>query len=131
MYAQELMSVHLPLMLRTPNGVNSVGVNRDKWVLNSASRSPTHMEMFAFFGKLMGIAIRSKEYLALNIPSIIWKLLVNDTPTIDDLEAVDFSTVKSVDMIRNIDKQEGINADTFAAAFEMTFTCTCTYMLLR
>jgi hypothetical protein len=37
------------------------------------------MEMFVFFGKLMGMAIRTEEYLALNLPSIVWKMLVNDT----------------------------------------------------
>ena len=30
------------------------------------------------------------------------KLLVNDTPTKEDLEGIDFSLVKSMDLLRNI-----------------------------
>jgi hypothetical protein len=79
--------------------------------------------MFAFLGKLMGIAIRSKEYLALNIPSIVWKLLVGDSPTIDDLEAVDYSAAKSIELLRNIE-QQGIDAESFSSTFFETFTTT-------
>ncbi len=71
-YAQELQSKSLPLLIRTVNGRQAVGYNRDKWILNPSATTDTHLEMFAFLGKLMGIAIRSKEYLALNIPSIVW-----------------------------------------------------------
>lgn len=71
-YAQELQSSALSLFVRTPNGCGAVGFNREKWVFNPSATSQTELEMLAFLGKLMGIAIRSKEYLALNIPSIIW-----------------------------------------------------------
>ena len=46
--------------------------HREKWILNPGAVSSVELEMFAFLGKLMGIAIRSKDYLALNIPSIVW-----------------------------------------------------------
>jgi hypothetical protein len=124
MYAQELQSKHLPLMLPTPNGRHAVGYNRDKWVLNPASRSATHLEMFSFLGKLMGIAIRSKEYLALSIPSLIWKLLVNDNVTIEDLEGIDSSIVKSMNSIRYIDQEGILDDETFAMTFFETFTTT-------
>ena len=72
MYAKELQSPFLPLLVRTPNGRSAVGYNRDKWLLNPGATSSTHTQMFQFLGKLMGIALRSKEYLALDIPSFIW-----------------------------------------------------------
>lgn len=72
MYAQELQSPALSLLLRTPNGRQGVGQNRDKWILNPAATSSVELEMYAFLGKLMGIAIRSKDYMALNLPSLIW-----------------------------------------------------------
>lgn len=59
-------------MIRTPNGRHAVGYNREKWILNPNATSSVQLEMLAFVGKLMGIAIRSKEYMSLNIPSIIW-----------------------------------------------------------
>jgi hypothetical protein len=76
MFCQELQSAALPLMVATANSKNEIGINRDRWVLNPAAISATNMEMFSFFGKLMGIAIRSQEYLALNIPSLIWYVVV-------------------------------------------------------
>jgi len=125
MYAQELQSTLLPLMLQTPNGRHAVGFNREKWVLHPGSTSTTHMEMFAFLGKLMGIAIRSKDYLALNIPSLIWKLIVCDTPTQEDLEGVDVSFVSSMNSLRHID-ETGVDAETFGMTFFETFTITTT-----
>ena len=53
----------------------------------------------------MGIAIRTKEYLALNISSIIWKLLINDTPTIEDIELIDYSLIKSIDIMKSCDEE--------------------------
>ena len=55
--------------------------------------------MFAFFGKLMGIAIRSKEYLSLCLPPLVWKLLVRDAVGVEELEGVDRSLVKNLEMI--------------------------------
>lgn len=77
--------------------------------------------MLAFLGKLMGIAIRSKQYLALNIPGIIWKLLANDTPTVEDLEAIDFSLIKS---LKQLVEDPMVNADNFSDIFYNTFTTT-------
>lgn len=51
---------------------HTTGYNREKWILNPGAVSPIQLEMFSFLGKLMGIAVRTKEYLPLNIPSIIW-----------------------------------------------------------
>lgn len=121
MYAMELQSGSLPLMVRVPNEKQSVGQNREKWILNPGATSSLHMEMFCFMGKLLGIAVRTKEYLALNIPSIIWKLLVDDVPTREDLEGIDLFQVQSLDRMRHIES-EGITADTFNVIFYETFT---------
>ncbi len=82
--------------------------------------------MFAFLGKLMGIAMRSKEYLALNLPSLVWKLIAGDTPGVDDLEAVDVSLVRSLQTLRRIDQQGITDSAGFSAAFFETFTLTTT-----
>jgi hypothetical protein len=118
-YCQELQSSTLSLFVRTANGRGAVGMNREKWVLNPNACSRTELEMLAFVGKLMGIAIRSKEYLALNIPSIIWKLIAGDTPTIEDLEAVDVSIVNS---LKKVVDAEGTDAENFSYVYCLTFT---------
>jgi E3 ubiquitin-protein ligase HERC1 len=51
------------------------------------------------------------------------KLIAGDVPNHDDLEGVDFSLVKTIDMLRNIDKN-GVNKQTFSETFFETFTTT-------
>src|SRR5690606_1202967 len=89
MYSMDLQSSSMPLLIRTPNARHNAGQGRENWTLHPGSTSSTHEQMFIFLGKLMGMAIRTEEYLALNLPSMVWKLLVNDTINRDDLEAVD------------------------------------------
>ena len=117
----ELQSPSLPLLIKTPNGRHSVGQNREKWILNPSATSSLHMDMFSFLGKLMGIAIRSEEYMELNIASIIWKLLVHEVPAREDLEAIDLFQIQSLDNMRNIHLQ-GITRESFANTFYETFT---------
>merc|ERR1711871_1664474 len=64
-YTEELQSASLPLLIITPNGVHAAGQNREKWLLNPGATSMIELEMFAFMGKLMGIAIRSQQYMSL------------------------------------------------------------------
>ncbi len=45
--------------------------------------------MFEFVGKLMGMALRTKELLPLDLPSMVWKPLVGLPVTDSDLEEVD------------------------------------------
>lgn len=49
------------------------------------------------------------------------KLLVNDSPTIEDLEGIDFSLVKSMELLRTIEST-GVTADTFSSIFFETFS---------
>jgi len=45
--------------------------------------------MFEFVGVLMGIALRTKAPFAIDLPSIVWKTLLNLTVDTSDLEAID------------------------------------------
>ncbi|CAM9305222.1 unnamed protein product, partial [Sphacelaria rigidula] len=58
MYAQELQSTALPLLIRVPNGKHAAGMGRDTYVPNPGATSPAQVDMFVFLGKLMGHAIR-------------------------------------------------------------------------
>lgn len=92
-YCAELQSDALPLLVRCPNAVNDVGINREKWVPNPAvigssssgggggSSRACYAEMLSFLGRLMGVAIRSRQPLALDLPSIVWKQLVRSPIT--------------------------------------------------
>lgn len=87
-YCAELQSGLLPVLIRCPNAVSDVGINREKWLPNpavgregSSSCSTVHTEMLLFLGRLMGVAIRSQQPLDLDMPSIVWKQLVRSPIT--------------------------------------------------
>jgi len=85
----DLMSENTPLCIPCPNRKNSVGLNREKWLPNPSARSATHLSMFEFLGALMGVALRTGETLALDLPSAVWKKLLGISTDVSDLEAVD------------------------------------------
>ncbi|CAB3370488.1 Hypothetical predicted protein [Cloeon dipterum] len=99
---QELTTNAVPLLLATPNSVNDTGYNRDKFILNPQLTSPLHLSWFKFLGILFGVAIRTKKPLAVPLAPIVWKLLVGDFVTIDDLEEVDALYAQSLRGIRDI-----------------------------
>jgi hypothetical protein len=47
------------------------------------------MYLFNFFGRLIGIAIRSNVPMPLDFPSLFWKQLIGETPSREDLLSVD------------------------------------------
>ena len=42
--------------------------------------------MFEFFGKLMGVAVRSAQYMDVMISPMVWKLIVGEQVNIDDYQ---------------------------------------------
>lgn len=83
--SQELQSDKLPLLIRSPNmrlaeDQIGVGESRDKWIPNPAATSPACLAMFRFFGVLLAIAIRSKNPLPIDMPTLFWKLMVTTRP---------------------------------------------------
>ena len=97
-YCKELQSIPgVGLFLPCSNRRNQIHINQDRWLPNPSARSPLQLEMFEFLGKLMGIAIRNKEYLDLRLPSLLWKYLVQQIPSIEDLRAVDLLTVTHIE----------------------------------
>lgn len=97
-YCKELQSLPgVGLLLPCSNRANQIHINQDKWLPNPSARSPLQLEMFQFLGKLMGIAIRNKEYLDLRLPSLLWKQLVQQVPSTEDLRAVDLLTVSHIE----------------------------------
>ena len=124
-YAQELESPHMPLLLRTPNGRHSSGQNRDRWVLHPGNTSTTHRDMLAFLGKLMGIAVRTRQYMALSIAPFMWDLLVGCEPSLEALRGIDEMLVRSMDKIVHIE-DEGITSDMFQYVVMETFTTLST-----
>ncbi len=77
-----------------PNNRSLCGEQREKWTINPSSKSKINLDIFETLGRLFGFAIRSQNYLNLDLPSIIWKTLLNQPIYIDDLEKIDIHTAK-------------------------------------
>ena len=85
----ELQSNILPLFIKTPNSVYMESANQDLFVPRPSSTSAQHLQMYEFIGKLMGLAIRTKNLWNLSLPSIVWKALVQEEITDADVRGVD------------------------------------------
>jgi hypothetical protein len=66
----------LPLLVPVANARVGVGLNQDKFLPNPRCSSQLHLSMYAFIGKLMGLAIRGHHMLNLDLPSLVWKRLI-------------------------------------------------------
>lgn len=118
-WTSELQSPVLPLLLPSPNQVNDHGPNRDCWVLNPAASSAKELEFFEFLGKLMGCSIRNKLCISLSLAPFVWKVLVNDEITADDIFNVD--EVQG-NILTRLLHDENINRDNFSDLFpDLTF----------
>ena len=87
----ELQSINLPLFIPTPNSRNNT---QDMYICNPQATTPLHISMYSFVGKLMGIAIRGGHVLNLDLPSFVWKPLVQQSVTINDVAEIDSSAIQ-------------------------------------
>jgi len=99
----ELQSSILPLFIPCPNAREGIGENRNHFVPDPSATSPNQLAMFEFLGKLMGLAMRSGDTLSLDLPSIVWKPLVDDPVTEDDVMAIDRLSFKIVSEMRQLE----------------------------
>ena len=109
---------NLGLLIPSPNGIHDIGQNRDKFLLNSDDMTESKKRRFWFLGVLLGVAIRTKKPIALNLAPLVWKMIANCSTNWKDLENVDLHYAKTLKTIFEI----GIfsNADSFVpeAMFE-------------
>jgi len=106
----------LKLFIPCPNRENNAGDNRDKYIINPSANSEKDLEMFEFVGKLIGISIRTKSILSLNMPTLFWKSLVGVPTTTKDIEAIDCHSISSLKEALEMDKE------TFSTSFFEDFT---------
>lgn len=120
--SSELQSKTLPLLKPCPNAISGVGENREVFVPNVHLRSdPRLVQMAEFLGKLVGIAIRTKTPLDLNLPSVFWKSLVHEPVVRRDIESIHQGCFQVVDTIYHIDAH-GISEGMFDEIIDATFT---------
>jgi len=79
----------------------------------STSKSSFHQQLYEFVGKWMGLALRSRSLISLNLPSVVWKQLINDNVTEDDIVAIDKSAWQVLDQIRALESAPAMTAELF------------------
>ncbi|CAF4988859.1 unnamed protein product, partial [Rotaria magnacalcarata] len=110
----DICSTRLPLFILCPNGRINIGSNRDRWIPNvfPPNRSiPIDIKsQYRFVGQLMGMAIYTKQYLDVRFPLLLWKQLIYEEVTIEDIEAIDISSFSIINkMEENIRKVKTLN----------------------
>ena len=112
----DICSTRLPLFILSPNGRMNIGLNRDCWIPNvfppNKSISDDFKQQYQFIGQLMGLAIRKKHYLDLKFPLLVWKELLNESITIEDIESIDIQAFTSINEIEKNLEQTLTNKTT-------------------
>jgi hypothetical protein len=81
-------------------------------MLNPASHSPTHQELFEFFGLFLGFNIRSKSCMNWHFPPIFWKQLIGEQIGIHDLDTIDaYSYQTLMDIQKNAKERKPTEFD--------------------
>jgi len=117
----ELQSTFLDLFIPTPNNRSSSGTDREKWTLNPSAKSSLHLEIFKHLGRIFGWAMRSMNFLNLDLPSFVWKQILNVPLDMSDLERIDIHTANFLDDLNNLE-EKGIDKDTFDSIYDQSFT---------
>ncbi|CAF3035361.1 unnamed protein product [Rotaria sp. Silwood2] len=119
----ELCSTKLPLFILCPNGRTNSGSNRDQWIPNvfpPDRHIPDEFKnQYRFVGQLMGMAIRTRNFLDVRFPTLLWKQLVQEKVTIEDIEAIDISSFsiinqmeENIKQVKILNESEDGNANT-------------------
>jgi len=106
----------LPFFVPCPNQRSGTGENRDKFVPRPlpANNRVLILSGYELIGQLMGLAMRSGNLLPFNFPSIVWKVLVNDVVTVEDVTAIDALSFQIVTEIKQlVGRKVGLTADAF------------------
>lgn len=117
--AKELELPVLPLLIKTSNNRNDHGSNRDCFMINPSSRSPTHLEMFKFFGAWLSFCILTKSPVPIHLAPSLWKQLLGDTLEISDLES--FDAYSSQVLIDLKDHSSKLADEEFKKTVKLTF----------
>ncbi|NXT37497.1 HECD3 ligase, partial [Pelecanoides urinatrix] len=108
--------VPLPFFVRTSNQGNSSSDTRDMYVPNPSCKD---FPKYEWIGQLMGAALRSKEFLILALPALVWKQLAGEEVSWSkDFAAVDSELVKLLEVLEGLDRE----AFEFMFGRELTYT---------
>lgn len=92
---------YLPLVRPSPNAIDNTGIRSEAFIINpDASISPVQLNMLVFLGKLMGCAMRSKNFLDITLAPFVWQLIAHEDVIFEDVRSIDVTIVKHVERLR-------------------------------
>jgi other hect domain ubiquitin protein ligase E3 len=92
-------------------------------VIRPSLRSPLHLELYRFLGRLMGAALTTGVLVTLDLPSLVWKPLVGQPLDGRDLWCIDRSLLSLLKLLSNSSREQ---LEELCTATAMTFTTTLT-----
>lgn len=117
---EDLFSDHIDLFLPCPNSRAEEGINEEKYLPNPKYRHSLEvMDMYIFVGYLIGISLRTKQLMSIELCSAIWKTIVGDVITVDDVERVDSGFMNSLRQVKEYQESDG--DEEFEYIFGLTF----------
>lgn len=116
----ELMSDALPFFIKSPNATNRVGTGQDTCIPTPSCYSQEAIDAYRFVGQLMGVAIRTRNYLPLRLPALFWKLLCREPVALKHLEGVDAVAAAAMSELREL-AREDVDDETFESTFTEGF----------
>ena len=98
------------LLIPTQNNINNKGEFKDKFTINPKNED---FPQFEFLGVLMGVCIRTGVYLPLDLCSLVWKKLINEKITLDDIKQFDEGLYQMSELLSNPKADKELLKNTF------------------
>ena len=92
----------LPLLAPVPNAAAGSGPGQEDFVPRRDARDAYALHMLEFLGNLMGVAMRTAQYLDLSLPRLVWRFLCGEAPRPEDLEGVDAAAYHRLRRLRQL-----------------------------
>lgn len=116
---EDLFSDRIDLFIPSPNAANGTNSKEEKLIPNPRySDSKEALAMYRFVGNLIGVSLRTRHLLPFELCPQIWKTIVGDMITEEDVEMVDEGFISTLNQIRDYKELE---PDDFSFVFELVF----------
>ena len=117
---EDLFSDRIDLFIPSPNSQGEEKNDDVVYLPNPKYReSSDALAMYGFVGNLIGISLRTKQLMSFELCSAIWKTIVGDAVTSEDVESVDRAFINTLNQVRDFE-QSG-DAEDFQYLFGLTF----------
>ena len=115
MLCDDLQGEALSVFVPTPNQRHNTGTRRGSFLPNPSLKTETAAQLFCFVGKLMGMAIRSRELLPLSLAPLFWARLGGAPVTANTLAQSHHAHVSAMTMFAGVHVDED-NPETVVTA---------------